>query len=290
VLIAGFGEILLPTVRIAAAAGALGLLGLSFVWETILRFRLLLPLLGSGGLLRSYAVYYLVPGKSFKMRSLYDEFLRDGDIAFDIGAHLGNRIRVWREMGVRVIAVEPNPECLAFLSGLYGSDDGVVIVPAASGAESGRGRLYVDPRNPTLATVSSRWIREVEKSAQFSGICWDRDHPVDLVTLDELVHTYGTPRFIKIDTEGFDHRVLEGLSTPVRGLSFEYLPASLRIADEALRRVEALGSYEFNLSPRETMRFHWKDWRSPREVRDFFGKLSETDTAGDIYARSRGPL
>jgi hypothetical protein len=38
------------------------------------------------------------------------------------------------------------------------------------------------------------------------------------------------------------------------------------------------------------MRFHWKDWRSPREVRDFFGKLSETDTAGDIYARSRGPL
>jgi FkbM family methyltransferase len=287
VLIAGFAEILPPAVRLGAAGLALGLLVVSFCWETVLRIRLLRPLISSGGLLKSYAVYYLVPGKRYRMRRLYRNFLREGDLAFDVGAHLGNRIRVWRDMGVRVLAVEPNPECLLFMSSVYGADERVEIIAAASGAEAGRGSLYVDPRNPTLATVSSRWIREMEKSAVFSNIRWERTHPIRMVTLDELIHLHGTPRFIKIDTEGFDHRVLEGLTIPVENLSFEYLPPSPRTAEEALLRVESLGDYEFNVSRRETMRFRWKEWRSAEEIRGFLASLEEKDSAGDVYARRR---
>ncbi|MFP4561703.1 MAG: FkbM family methyltransferase [Spirochaetia bacterium] len=287
VLIAGFAEILPPAVRLGAAGLALGFLVGSFCWETVLRIRPLRPLVSSGGLLKSYAVYYLVPGKRYRMRRLYENFLREGDLAFDIGSHLGNRIRVWRDMGVRVLAVEPNPECLLFLSSVYGADERVEIIPAASGAETGRGSLYVDPRNPTLATVSSRWIREVEDSAVFSNIRWKRTYPIRMVTLDELIHLHGTPRFIKIDTEGFDHRVLEGLSTPVENLSFEYLPTSPRTAEEALLRVESLWDYEFNVSRRETMRFRWREWRSGAAIRGFLASLEEGDSAGDVYARRR---
>ena len=287
VLIASFGRILPPTLRLAAAGAALGLLAFSFLWETVLRFRPLVPLIRAGGLFKSYAVYYLIPGKRYRMRSLYGEFLGEGDLAFDVGAHLGNRIRVWREMGARVVAVEPNPECVTFISYLYGPDEGVEIIPAASGAKPGQGRLFVDPRNPTLATVSARWIKEVEGSELFSNVQWKREHPVSIVTLDELVRTYGTPRFIKVDTEGFDHRVLDGLSVPIPGLSFEYLPASTEIAEEALLKVGSLGDYEFNSSPRETMRFRWREWQSGGEILSFLASLSPGDRAGDIYARLR---
>ena len=46
------------------------------------------------------------------------QFLRPGDLYFDIGAHVGNRIRAARQIGARVVAVEPNPELTVFLKAL----------------------------------------------------------------------------------------------------------------------------------------------------------------------------
>ncbi len=39
----------------------------------------------------------------------YGEFVRPGDLAFDIGAHVGDRIGSFRRLGARVVAVEPQP-------------------------------------------------------------------------------------------------------------------------------------------------------------------------------------
>jgi FkbM family methyltransferase len=47
-----------------------------------------------------------------------------------------------------------------------------------------------------------------------------------MTTLDELIGKHGVPVFIKIDVEGFEEAVLQGLSQPVRALSFEFTPSS----------------------------------------------------------------
>ena len=152
---------------------------------------------------------------------------RKDDLCFDIGAHVGNRVRVWRRLGARVIAVEPQPSCLAILRWFYGREPGVEIVPSAVGASRGRSILHASSATPTLSTTSADWVEEVKTGdRRFGSIQWDRQVEVNVVTLDGLIERYGEPTFCKIDVEGSELQVLEGLTRALPALSFEFLPVS----------------------------------------------------------------
>ena len=43
------------------------------------------------------------------MDRLYGSFIRSGDLVFDVGAHVGDRVASFRRLGARVVAVEPQP-------------------------------------------------------------------------------------------------------------------------------------------------------------------------------------
>ena len=62
------------------------------------------------GIARSLVMYHGVPGRHRKMVRFYGAFLGPGDIGIDVGAHVGSRVRAWRALGARVIAVEPQPD------------------------------------------------------------------------------------------------------------------------------------------------------------------------------------
>ena len=42
------------------------------------------------------------------MDRLYRQFVRSGDLVFDVGAHVGDRVASFRRLGARVVAVEPH--------------------------------------------------------------------------------------------------------------------------------------------------------------------------------------
>src|SRR3990172_5141577 len=90
------------------------------------------------GLLRSLIIYYAKPFQLQRMARFYRDLIGPGDLCFDIGAHVGNRIAVWRRLGARVVAVEPQPSCLTLLRRLYGRDPGVTLVGEAVGAAPDR--------------------------------------------------------------------------------------------------------------------------------------------------------
>jgi len=41
------------------------------------------------------------------MDRLYRRFVQPGDLVFDVGAHVGDRIASFRRLGARVVAIEP---------------------------------------------------------------------------------------------------------------------------------------------------------------------------------------
>src|SRR5690349_20361073 len=89
------------------------------------------------GVMRSLGAYYRDRGRAEAMDRLYAQFMKPGDLAFDIGAHVGDRIAAFRRLGARVVAVEPQPALVRTLKMLYGMRSGVTIEAKAVGRNHG---------------------------------------------------------------------------------------------------------------------------------------------------------
>jgi FkbM family methyltransferase len=218
------------------------------------------------------------------MDALNARFVRPGGLAFDIGAHVGDRTASFRRLGARVVAVEPQPAAMRALRLLFRRDPGVTLVAAAAGAGEGWARLHVNTANPTVSTLSPDLIAAAKGAEAWQGQDWDRTVEVPLVTLDALVARHGAPDFVKIDVEGHEAEALAGLSRCVPALSFEFTTIQRDRALAALDRVAWLGARRFNVAPGETHAFVFPDWVPAAEISAFLRDAPEALNAGDVYA------
>jgi FkbM family methyltransferase len=237
------------------------------------------------GLLRSQVIYVWKPFTRRKLRRFYRPFVRPGDLSFDIGAHLGSRSRAFLDLGARVIALEPQPACVAFLRKRWHGDRRVTLIPKAIGAQAGKACLHINRLNPTISTLSPLDWRTAMAAAAVQREHWDDRAEVGVTTLDRLIEKYGTPDFCKIDVEGFEAQALAGLSRPLPALSFEFISFDSAQALACLRRLTALGAYRFNWSLRERLRLESPVWVDASGIEHILIGLGPDIVSGDIYAR-----
>jgi FkbM family methyltransferase len=237
------------------------------------------------GLLRSEFIYLWKPFTRHKLRRFYRQFIHPGALCFDVGAHLGSRSRAFLDLGARVIAVEPQPQCAAYLQELWGGKRRFTLVSKAVGAQPGVATLHINRMNPTISTLAPDSWRRAMAAAAAERERWDQRVEVEVVTLDRLIEEFGLPHFCKIDVEGFEEQALAGLSHPLPALSFEFISFEKTSALACLRRLMALGAYRFNWSLRERLRLESPTWVDIRSVGHMLDGLESSIVSGDIYAR-----
>lgn len=161
-------------------------------------------------------------------------------LVMDIGAHDGSDTRYYLSLGYHVVAVEANPKRAqemyeAFLPYV---ESGQLVIHAVGIAEQAEVRdFYVNPQNDLLSSFSRAFTERDGTTA----------HVIPTPTLPArfLFDAYGVPFYLKVDIEGSDRLVLEGLkqATPERP---PYL--SIEISDPSdIAIVADLGYQRFKL-------------------------------------------
>lgn len=231
---------------------------------------------------------YLKEQQILKQRRqrFYARFIKPGDLCFDVGANMGNRVAPLLKIGARVIAVEPQPECCRVLKKKFGNK--IKLIEKGLGAEEGVLNFYVSSSH-TLSSFSREWIDKAGE-ARFVSETWSQKIQIEVTTLDELINNFGVPHFVKIDVEGFELKVLRGLSHAINYVSFEYTVPELtqQVVDcvSLIQGHQKANRIECNYSIGESMEWALQKWISPSQMISHIKAKDFIDTGfGDMYVR-----
>jgi FkbM family methyltransferase len=218
--------------------------------------------------------------------SFYTETLigfRPGDLVFDIGANEGYKTDIFLRMGARVVAVEPDEhgrDALrkSFLSWRLFKKPVVVVSKAVSDQET-LATMWIDAPGCAKNTLSRKWVDILRHDDQRFGVMmhFDGSREVETITLERLIELHGRPLFIKIDVEGYEAKVLNGLHRSVPYLSFEVnLPEFRREGEQCIERLASLdpdGKFNYAVDCRHGLVLD--TWRTKYEFATAFEQCAE---------------
>ena len=139
-------------------------------------------------------------------------------LIFDIGFYNGGMSKYFIDTfpDVKIIAVEPNIQSIN--ARVEDRDNITILNYAASNVDNQDVTLYVGDVGP-VSTISKFW----RYAGRFSNMYQNgREVVVKTVKLDTLIDKFGKPDYIKIDAEGHELEIIEGLTQHVDLISFEW--------------------------------------------------------------------
>ncbi len=217
--------------------------------------------------------------------SFYRQFIKPGDLCFDLGAHLGNRTEAWHHLGASVVAVEPQPLCMDYMQKRLGDKQNIHFERKAVGEKSGEATMYINQLSPTISTLADEhWRNTMANDASYECV-WEETIAVKVTTLDALIEEFGMPVFCKLDIENYEAEALRGLTCPIPTLSVEFYPKTTERAIECITLLEKIGDYEYNWSCGESQKMNEKKWISATQMKEIFSNYQPDEAYGDFYAR-----
>jgi FkbM family methyltransferase len=237
------------------------------------------------------SLYRVTAGRNrSKVYDMTTEFYRklvpSDVLVFDIGANVGMFSEIFSSLGAKVVALEPNSDCVRHIQLSY-PDAGIEVIQAVAGATNGLATINLSDERDDISSVSNDWIEAIKQEHhEYEGL-WSRRVAIPMLTLDTLIQYYGKPYFIKIDVEGFEESVLEGLSAQPPLLSFEcntaYLEATMRCLDKKCFDCESV----FNFAMGDPGGFELENWVGKQTLKQALDRLGKGDRHGDIFVRNK---
>jgi FkbM family methyltransferase len=217
----------------------------------------------------------------------------DQDLVYDIGLHVGTDTAYYLRKGYRVVAIEANPLLAAQAREQFAAEiaDGrLTVLNIGIGETAGEAEFWV-------CDDWSAWSSFDREVASRDG---KRHHAeaVEVVPMSTVVAEHGLPFYCKVDIEGNDHFVLDGLKEDAKPdfLSVELYdhPFIDRMHDLGYDRFKLIHQHSFASPTPQWLRRRSKlpDPRARAGVERLRGLARGTLLDGRWYFRigSSGPL
>ncbi|MFX1388576.1 MAG: FkbM family methyltransferase [Promethearchaeota archaeon] len=217
-----------------------------------------------------------------KNKKFFLQFIKRGDLCFDVGANIGKISNILLNIGAKVICIEPQKSCLKSLNILFRNNENVIIVNKALGAKEGNGEIYICDDANAMSTLSEDFINKSRYSEDYN---WRKKSKVAITTLDKLIQIYGLPKYCKVDVEGYELEVFQGLSKKIPIISFEFHMEFINIANECLKLLSILGDIEVNFAKSDVKELILDKWVSPQDLTKFLKSIKDEFLWGDIYVK-----
>ncbi len=207
-------------------------------------------------------------------------FVQPGELVFDVGANIGQKADVYAAAGAKVICFEPQPNCVNILTQKYQHNQNIQIVNKGLAEQKGTMELSVCNDANYISTFSKKW-----QTGRFANYQWNETVSVEVTTLDEMIEVWGRPHFCKIDVEGFEFQVLQGLSTPIPYISFEFAIEFIDDTKKCINYLKSLGYKLFNFANGEQTNLVFPEWVSDEGLVNYLESSNDRLLWGDIYAK-----
>ena len=231
------------------------------------------------------AVRRLFLGRAARAReaeeiAFYRSIIPPGALAFDLGANVGEVTERLLRAGARVVAVEPQAECMAELRARCGAHPGLIATRmTAVGRATGTATLHLH-HSRAASSLRADWFGDPGHGTR----------EVPMVTLAELIDRYGVPDYCKVDVEGSEEDVFSTLRHPLPLVSFEYVDSALDRAAACVEMLARGADAEANLALTNPPRFLLPAWIPADELlRRLPGWIADGSARrwGDIWVRVR---
>ncbi|MES2725887.1 MAG: FkbM family methyltransferase [Bacteroidota bacterium] len=213
--------------------------------------------------------------------SFYNTLIPTGALCFDGGANIGKRTKVLLEAGYKVIAIEPQPECINTLQKLQTQYKGLTVMQNVLSTQNETLTMFVSNVNE-VSTLSKEFI-EVYSYQKY--INWNQTLIVKAITLDSLIADKGMPFFCKLDLENHELAALKGLTQCIPLISFEFNKPLMHNSILCIDYLSALGNYEFNVSYKENFILASKNWLNKSDMIVWCNAMPADILTGEIFAR-----
>lgn len=215
----------------------------------------------------------------------YGSLFAHGALIFDVGANTGKKATTFLQFGAgKIVCFEPQPHCAEAIRRISAQMPEIVVVEKGLSDRDGMMTLSICSQADTISTFSEQW-----KTGRFSGHQWDRKAEVAVTTLENMIQEFGLPEFCKIDVEGYEYEVLNGLKSLIPCVSFEFTREGLHNADLCMQYLDSLGYREYNVGVGEVEQLALVDWVSSETLLTALRQSSDSLLWGDIYARCVTP-
>lgn len=166
---------------------------------------------------------YWYHGKNRERRSLEicQQAIRPGDTVIEVGGHIGYLSLFFSQLvgdSGQVHVFEPGVNNLPYIEQNVRSRRNITLVKKGAGNENGTATFYLE----NLAGQNNSLVKDFDvlqrnlKNA-FDGGVTVTEASIEVVRLDDYVAQTGiVPNFLKIDVEGFEFEVLDGMRETMR--------------------------------------------------------------------------